>query len=148
MTVDEFLDIKIQALNRRYQDASELLEEVRNFSGLKRRDKRIRKKSTNSFGIYWVGFNLNPDTPDYDNITLTFLKNDKDGVLYPAIILTLRYYHINLIALEKVWFRVNKMCTGSRRSGLFNGDQTIRDVITEIIEDFAEKRRIAPDWFL
>lgn len=147
MTVDEFLDIKIQALNRRYQDASELLEEVRNFSGLKRRDKRVRKKSTNSFGIYWVGFNLNPNTSDYDTITITFLKNGENK-LYPTIILIFRYYHINLIALEKVWFRVNKMCTGSRRSGLFSGDQTIRDVITEIIRDFAEKRRIAPDWFL
>lgn len=144
MTVDEFLDIKIQALNRRYQDASELLEEVHNFSGLKRRDKSVRKKSTNSFGIYWVGFNLNSDTPDYDTITITFLKNGKDG-LYPAIILVFRYYHNSLIALEKVWFRVNKKCTGSRRSYFFNGTQTIRDVITDIIKDSEEKH---PSWFL
>ena len=97
MTVDEFLDIKIQALNRRYQDALELLEEVRNFSGLKRRDKKVRKKSTNSFGIYWVGFNLNPNASD--TITITFLKNGEDE-LYPAIILIFKYYHNSLIALE------------------------------------------------
>lgn len=141
MTVDEFLDIKIQALNRRYQDALELLDEVRNFSGLKRRDKKVRKKSTNSFGIYWVGFNLNPNTSDYDTITITFLKNGEDE-LYPAIILIFRYYHNNLIALEKVWFRINKKCSGSRRSYFFNGTQTIRDVITDIIEDFQKKRQI------
>ena len=142
MTVDEFLDIKIQALNRRYQDASELLEEVHNFSGLKRRDKKVRKKSTNSFGIYWVGFNLNPNASD--TITITFLlKNGKDE-LYPVIILIFRYYYNNLIALEKVWFRVNKKYSGSRRSYFFNGTQTIRDVITDIIRDSEE----TPDWFL
>lgn len=144
MTVDEFLDIKIQALNKKYKDASELLEEVHNFSGLKRRDKKVKKKSTNSFGIYWVGFNLNPNTSEYDTITITFLRNGENE-LYPTIILIFRYYHNNLIALEKVWFKVNKKCSGSRRSYFFSGTQTIRDVITDIIKDSAEKH---PSWFL
>ena len=133
MTIDEFLELKVETLNKRYRSFQDIDTEIKNFSGLKRKDVLIRKKSTNSLSIYYVTVSTNGN-----HITVTFLKSD-GTFMYPKIILVFSYFGNPFIKLKKVWYRINNNNSGSKRFDFDTPKGTLRDIISDIIVEASSK---------